>query len=150
MNGYQCNCGIGYKGKHCEIDIDLCTEPGLCVNSVSCSDKGSRVECVCRSGYTGTNCAVNIDECASKPCKNGGTCHDKINGFECQCTPSFSGKTCEGLFLTMCQLIHFAPLPKYGRAFYSLFKSMWRGAEGGGIGRYKVFTPLTNSSWSLG
>lgn len=68
----------------------------MCVNSVSCTDKGQSVECVCKAGFTGYNCAVNINDCLSHPCKNGGTCRDKVNGFDCICKDGFLGKTCQG------------------------------------------------------
>lgn len=68
----------------------------MCINSVSCTDKGQSVECVCQAGFTGYNCAVNINDCLSEPCMNGGTCRDKVNDFECICQEGFGGKTCKG------------------------------------------------------
>lgn len=70
----------------------------MCINSLSCKDKGQSVECSCIAGFTGYNCAVNINDCLAHPCKNGGTCRDKVNDFECICQDGFSGKTCEGEF----------------------------------------------------
>ena len=71
----------------------------MCINSLSCIDKGQSVECTCEAGFTGYNCAVNINDCLSHPCKNGGTCRDKVNDFECICSYGFTGKACEGELL---------------------------------------------------
>lgn len=101
MNGYRCDCGLGFKGSHCEIDVDLCNDPSLCSNSVSCTETSDRqsVQCTCKAGFTGYNCAVNINDCLSSPCKNGGTCRDRVSGFQCVCGDGFTGITCEGEIL---------------------------------------------------
>lgn len=53
--GYECQCGLGYEGKNCEKDVDLCNKPEVCSNFLSCIDQGNHVACACKSGFTGMN-----------------------------------------------------------------------------------------------
>ena len=75
VNGYTCNCVLGYNGTHCENNIDECSS-GPCQNGASCLDKVNGYTCNCVLGYNGTHCENNIDECSSGPCQNGASCVD--------------------------------------------------------------------------
>ena len=37
LDNYTCVCKLGYRGRHCEINIDEC-EMHVCLNGASCMD----------------------------------------------------------------------------------------------------------------
>ena len=53
--GYNCACAPGWKGAHCEIDIDEC-DSAPCYNGAKCLEALDWYECECVLGYTGTDC----------------------------------------------------------------------------------------------
>ena len=91
---YACTCVGGYKGKHCEIEIDECAVTP-CQHGGSCVDKVNGYTCSCMNGYEGKDCEVDVDDCAVTPCQHGGTCVDKVNGYTCSCMNGYEGKDCE-------------------------------------------------------
>ena len=114
VNDVKCDCMSGYKGKHCEINIDECSLypvrdlgyyvtkcwfnfnfQDICGNRGYCNDGINDYHCDCQNGWEGKNCEKNIDECASDPCRNGGTCKDAIGHYTCECLPGYHGNDCE-------------------------------------------------------
>nr|XP_026493720.1 delta and Notch-like epidermal growth factor-related receptor [Vanessa tameamea] len=100
MEGYECQCCLGYVGPHCE-DRDVCY-PSPCLNNGICVDltqplNGANYHCLCPYGFTGRKCEK--DPCYSGPCINGGSCMSMaMNGsttFHCACTEQWTGSNCE-------------------------------------------------------
>ena len=92
---YACTCVGGYKGKHCEIEIDECAVTP-CQHGGSCVDKVNGYTCSCVNGYEGKDCEVDVDDCAVNPCQNGGECTDGVAIFICDCEATlFEGERCE-------------------------------------------------------
>lgn len=88
MNGYSCNCPVGYTGRTCSEDINDCLsnpcQHGSCI--VRCKlysfrefiifskDEINSHTCICDAGFNGTLCDNNIDDCHPNPCQNDGNC----------------------------------------------------------------------------
>ena len=70
IDGYECDCIVGYEGKRCQTNIDECNS-APCING-KCTDEVNEYRCLCEEGYDGVNCERNIDECISSPCLNEG------------------------------------------------------------------------------
>ncbi|XP_030851876.1 uncharacterized protein LOC590372 isoform X3 [Strongylocentrotus purpuratus] len=61
IDGYQCSCLDGYKGKDCTQDNDECRYENPCYNGGSCNNDFGNFSCECPEGYTGSLCEINID-----------------------------------------------------------------------------------------
>jgi len=92
---YSCSCETGYRGDHCELDIDDCKDDP-CKNG-TCIDGVAAFQCDCGdTGYTGNLCETLIQNCAQTPCLNGGTCTDVGASRTCNCTGTgATGTSCE-------------------------------------------------------
>ncbi|KAL9952656.1 hypothetical protein ACROYT_G039940 [Oculina patagonica] len=55
VNGYVCNCQMGYVGVHCQTNINECSS-NPCLNGATCVDQVNGYVCNCQPGYTGVNC----------------------------------------------------------------------------------------------
>jgi hypothetical protein len=55
INSYSCQCTDGYKGEHCEINIDEC-EDQTCSNQGTCVDGINSYSCQCSDGFSGHDC----------------------------------------------------------------------------------------------
>uniref|UniRef100_A0A3Q3ILZ3 Delta-like protein n=1 Tax=Monopterus albus TaxID=43700 RepID=A0A3Q3ILZ3_MONAL len=105
---YQCICGDGWEGDHCEIseqfhdmfDIPMSTPPPhtlitpLRHNGGTCRDLVTDFFCECKNGWKGKTCHSRESQCDEATCNNGGTCHDEGNTFQCRCSPGWEGTTC--------------------------------------------------------
>ena len=89
MNGFRCDCALGFEGELCEENINECLEDP-CRNRGTCEEFENTYKCFCQPGYEGKNCEININECEENPCLDGSTCIDLENAFECQCLPGTS------------------------------------------------------------
>ncbi|GFS51261.1 basement membrane-specific heparan sulfate proteoglycan core protein [Trichonephila inaurata madagascariensis] len=54
--GFVCECQEGYRGKHCEIETDLCSLIDPCKNGGTCVGSGNSYQCSCPIRFKGTNC----------------------------------------------------------------------------------------------
>ncbi|KAL9961749.1 hypothetical protein ACROYT_G030756 [Oculina patagonica] len=52
---YVCHCVKGFKGKHCQTDINEC-ESSPCVNNGTCTDLINGFNCSCPVGFHGDRC----------------------------------------------------------------------------------------------
>ncbi|CAH1377628.1 unnamed protein product [Tenebrio molitor] len=98
MDGYECQCCLGFVGQHCE-EQDACY-PSPCKNNGICVDisqghEGSTFQCLCPYGYTGKTCEEQTNPCTSMPCQNGATCTGNVTQFKCECLTGFSGALCQ-------------------------------------------------------
>ena len=57
LGGFKCNCPAGFRGDHCEIDINEC-EIDPCKNGGECVDQTNDYKCLCPAGFSGKNCQV--------------------------------------------------------------------------------------------
>ncbi|KAI4496487.1 hypothetical protein M0804_000297 [Polistes exclamans] len=87
--------GAGFRGKHCEENIDDC--PGnLCQNGATCVDRVNEYSCLCPPTFTGTQCELDVDECSTRPsvCHNGATCTNSHGSYSCICVNGWTGPDC--------------------------------------------------------
>ena len=63
MNGFMCNCEIGFTGDFCQHNIDNCSNVS-CSNNGDCVDGVDGFTCDCEPGFAGELCEVNINDCA--------------------------------------------------------------------------------------
>ena len=61
FNGYKCNCGRGFNGTRCEINIDECAHHA-CENNATCVDGDNQYTCVCHGRYKGEFCDIQISK----------------------------------------------------------------------------------------
>ncbi|XP_069704556.1 delta and Notch-like epidermal growth factor-related receptor isoform X2 [Periplaneta americana] len=98
MDGYECQCCLGYVGPHCEerdgCYPNPCRNSGICVD-ISQGHEGSTFQCLCPYGFAGKTCQEETDPCASSPCQNGGSCARNGTQFRCDCGPGFGGPQCQ-------------------------------------------------------
>ncbi|KAK3728579.1 hypothetical protein QZH41_011661 [Actinostola sp. cb2023] len=94
VNGYECVCSHGYKGKNCDVAVGLCS-PNPCQNGAKCLPQPPKALCECPKGYGGQFCEMKLDLCASTPCLNGGLCKSLVDSFQCICRHGYSGSQCE-------------------------------------------------------
>lgn len=88
-------CFSGFRGDHCEENIDDC--PGnLCQNGATCMDRVNEYSCLCPPAFTGTQCELDVDECSVRPslCHNGATCTNSHGSYSCICVNGWTGPDC--------------------------------------------------------
>ncbi|WAR30635.1 LOW QUALITY PROTEIN: FBP1-like protein [Mya arenaria] len=91
---YTCTCSLGYKGQHCEVNIDDCVNH-TCMDYQVCTDLVNNYRCDCPVNTEGNLCEINLDLCASGPCFNSATCVHEGDRYTCECPEGYSGVNCE-------------------------------------------------------
>lgn len=99
INGYTCECNVGYEGTLCEIEIDECEKFHPCEHG-KCFDHVGYYDCRCDPSWGGKNCSVELTACLTSPCLNNGTCTPRVINetehiFNCTCSDGFQGERCE-------------------------------------------------------
>lgn len=64
LDGYSCQCIMGYTGRHCETDINDC-QGVECLNGGSCQDGIASFACLCADGFSGQRCERMQSLCAN-------------------------------------------------------------------------------------
>ena len=92
LNGFVCQCPIGFTGPTCSQRIDPCNNT-VCLNGGICTSVQGVFDftCVCMPGYNGRFCQNLVDNCISYPCKNGGVCINSFNLYQCRCLAGYTG-----------------------------------------------------------
>jgi Calcium-binding EGF domain/Human growth factor-like EGF len=98
---YKCVCPVGFRGRHCQDDIDEC-ESQL---SVPCPPGAT-----CRNNLGGYTCQCSVGEmmlrsacvkkltCLDKLCQNNALCytvHGEHRDYACECLLGFKGINCQ-------------------------------------------------------
>ncbi|XP_063963527.1 slit homolog 1 protein-like isoform X4 [Lytechinus pictus] len=91
---YRCQCPAGFKGQHCEAEVNECDQRP-CLNGGVCENLAGGFRCDCLTGFSGDTCEVNVDDCRAHLCLNNGTCVDGINNYTCRCSQGYKGDYCE-------------------------------------------------------
>ena len=94
IDGYECVCQTGWKGRFCEIDVDECTSlmGSPCREGSTCVNIVGDYECVCINGWSGKNCDENYDDCLNNQCFAGSECIDLVGKHSCKCQDGRTGK----------------------------------------------------------
>ncbi|KAL9969518.1 hypothetical protein ACROYT_G021740 [Oculina patagonica] len=71
IDGYSCQCMLGYTGDHCETDIDEC-QSVECKNGGICEDGIASFTCTCADGFSGELCERQPSLCGN--CVAGTLC----------------------------------------------------------------------------
>ncbi|XP_038628944.1 neurocan core protein isoform X2 [Tachyglossus aculeatus] len=71
---YSCNCGQGFTGENCEIDIDDCLS-SPCQNGGTCIDEINSFVCLCLPSYGGSVCEKDTEGCDHNWHKFQGHCY---------------------------------------------------------------------------
>ena len=63
---YTCDCGDGWRGRHCDVDVDECALTSPCENGAHCENTAGSFVCHCGVGYDGALCDINPDDCLER------------------------------------------------------------------------------------
>ncbi|CAH1241831.1 NOTCH2 [Branchiostoma lanceolatum] len=111
IEGYMCECRLGYDGPRCENYNDPCQAGNNpCQNGGTClyDNWVGYPYCQCPPDFTGKECETLFPtSCDDSSCQNGGTCTrmpcdwpgcTAVEESWCTCAAGFTGYTCEFLF----------------------------------------------------
>ena len=65
LGGFSCVCNPGYRGEHCEENIDECLT-NICQNNSTCVDGINEYTCLCPPNYKGDFCEILFCESSIK------------------------------------------------------------------------------------
>ena len=108
VGSYICGCRYGYKTVVIDdweslkrvpscLDIDECSNQGICPDNSICLNTPGNHTCQCHAGFQGSLCA-DIDECSLVgDCHVNSTCSNSDGSYKCSCNKGFygNGKTCK-------------------------------------------------------
>ncbi|PFX14237.1 Fibrillin-1 [Stylophora pistillata] len=93
--GYRCLCTTGFKGPHCEKDVNECPkELHNCSADAVCNNIKGSYNCTCKPGYSGDGrTCKDIDECTAETynCSANAVCNNTKGSYNCSCAPGFHG-----------------------------------------------------------
>ncbi|KAF8564047.1 hypothetical protein P879_04487 [Paragonimus westermani] len=96
---YFCECEPGWRGDHCETNIDYCLQTS-CLNGGTCQDlDGVGFRCLCPPGFKGSNCQLR-SPCSESRCVHARDCTHLIQpvdgiDYACVCQPGWTGQFCD-------------------------------------------------------
>ena len=88
INGYSCNCSVGFSGEHCETSMYSRRE----IDTASSRQLSTSIITFALSLL---NFSVDLDDCVNHNCSNGASCIDGINSYSCNCSAGFTGLNCQ-------------------------------------------------------
>ncbi|XP_058946064.2 uncharacterized protein [Pocillopora verrucosa] len=109
--GYRCLCTAGFKGRHCDQDVDECSSGfHSCSADAVCNNTKGSYYCTCKPGYSGDGWSCNdINECIEgiSNCSIDAVCNNTKGSYNCTCRPGYSGngQTCKGPSFYTCKEI---------------------------------------------
>ncbi|XP_067935630.1 mucin-like protein [Watersipora subatra] len=97
LNGYKCNCSIGYNVSESGFSCEKCsgTYGERCIQPCHCADRADRCDHIigctdCRPGWSGDQCMDNLDECIfNNTCPENFNCFDTPGSYRCDCADGF-------------------------------------------------------------
>src|SRR4051812_40484314 len=95
-DSYHCKCPTGWRGKHCEEDINECeTEIAVCPAGSTCHNLPGSYRCKCPTNQIpSANSCLTPVSCQDRPCQNNGICYTvpgRHRRYKCECNLGFSG-----------------------------------------------------------
>ncbi|XP_048844777.1 protein crumbs homolog 2-like [Brienomyrus brachyistius] len=93
FNVFECTCIPGWRGRHCQEDVDECASSPC--RRGACRDLPAAYRCECPPGYGGDACEEDLDNCQGHRCQNGASCQDGVNHYSCVCPLNFTGTFCQ-------------------------------------------------------
>eukprot|EP00117_Sycon_ciliatum_P047598 scpid55581/ scgid33989/ Vitamin K-dependent protein S len=93
-----CHCEPGLTGRHCQTDIDECSDASLnnCADPATaiCLNTHGSFGCECNTGFDGNGrLCQDINECTytPSPCHEHANCTNTVGSFTCTCTDGYQG-----------------------------------------------------------
>ncbi|XP_055860394.1 mucin-4-like [Biomphalaria glabrata] len=90
-----CECNIGWKGDHCNEDVDECATDGACSIGQICSNTLGSFKCECPAGFDNiSGQCQDVNECLdvldNKCDLSTEDCINNKGSYSCECRPGYS------------------------------------------------------------